>query len=218
MKNVKLVIFDMDGLMLDSESVYLKNAIETLEEMGFEADRDLIIATMGLRWDITAKMYEERYPVSFEDFQKQLRIHQEAYLKKHPYEKKKGLIDLLDYLKEKGIAMAVATSTHQPSVNKRLKDAQIFDYFDHIVSGDEITEGKPSPQIYRKVLEKTGIDKDNALVFEDSGYGLASAYNAGIRCIIVPDLCVIPEEELSKAFAVLPDLSQGIGLIETLNT
>ena len=121
---------------------------------------------------------------------------------------------MLNYLKKEKILMAVATSTDRDRAQQRLDDVKISDYFDYMICGNDLSESKPSPQIYLKVLEHFNIDKEDALVFEDSRNGLLSAYNSGIRCVVVPDICIIEEETLKKAYRVIPDLAKGIELIQ----
>ena len=218
MRKIELAIFDMDGLMIDSESVYIRNACDTLTQMGYEPDIDMMIETIGIDWTITEKLYSERYPdMNYREFEKNLFQTESEYLKLHPFEVKKGLIELLNYLKKEKILTAVATSTHQPVAGQRLNDTGLTSYFDEIITGDLISEGKPSPQIYLTALDKFNVSSENAIVFEDSKNGLLSADNAGIRCVIVPDICVIPEDILKKAYKVVPDLSYGIDIINELN-
>ncbi len=214
MNEVKLVIFDMDGLMIDSETVYIRCAKEALKHMGIKS-RDFVTETIGVNWVRTREIYEEHCPdLDYDAYQDLLHGIYEDYLKDHPYRVKKGLKKLLNYLKKKRIPMAVATSTDRDQAEKRLRDTGIDHYFDYMICGNDLSESKPSPQIYLKVLEHFGMDPGDALVFEDSKNGLLSAWNAGIRCVVVPDICVIDEETLQKAYRVIPDLSEGIRLIE----
>ena len=217
MKQIELVIFDMDGLMIDSESVYVNCAKVVLKEMGIDSF-DFLPETIGINWVRSREVTLQHFPdMDYDDYMDRLFTYQEAYLKEHPYEIKKGLPELLDYLKKENIRMAVATSTDRDHAIRRLKDAGVFDRFDYLVYGNDLTESKPSPQIYQKVLEHFDILPENAMVFEDSYYGLLSAGNAGIRCVIVPDICHIPEETLKTAYAVLPDLEKGVALIDGIN-
>ena len=218
MRNIELAIFDMDGLMIDSESVYLRCAKTTLKNMGYQPDMDLLIETIGVDWELTRKLFLQRYPqLDYEEYLKNLIVVLDEYVEKHSFKRKKGLLKLLKYLKKENIRTAVATSTQQPYAGERLDDAGITSYFDEIITGEMVSEGKPSPQIYLTVLDKFNIASENAVVFEDSKNGLLSADNAGIRCIVVPDVCIIPDDILKKAYKVVPDLSYGIDIINDLN-
>ena len=213
MGEIKLVIFDMDGLMIDSETVYLKCAKKALKKFGI-GSCDFIQETIGIDWIITRQIYEKNCPaLDYEAYQKQLHEIYEDYLSKHPYRLKKGLKKLLNHLKKRKIPMAVATSTYREQAMRRLNDTGIRGYFDFMVCGNDLTDGKPSPQIYLKVLEHFGMNAEDALVFEDSRNGLLSASRAGIRCIIVPDICIIDEKTLDLAYMVIPDLGRAVELI-----
>ncbi len=217
MKQIELVIFDMDGLMIDSESVYIRCAKEVLKEIGITS-YDFLPETIGINWVKSREVTMKHCPeLDYDDYMDRLTVYQDAYLKEHPYEIKKGLIELLDYLEEKKIFKAVATSTDRDHAIRRLKGVGIFERFDYLIYGNDLSESKPSPQIYLKVLEQFGVSPENAMVFEDSYYGLLSACNAKIRCVVVPDICFIPEDTLKKAYAVVPDLEKGIDIIDGLN-
>jgi HAD superfamily hydrolase (TIGR01509 family) len=217
MKQIQLVIFDMDGLMIDSETVYIRCAKEVLKEMGV-ASSDFLPETLGINWVKSREVTLKHCPdLDYDDYMDRLRVYQDAYLKEHPYQIKKGLIELLDYLEEEKILKAVATSTDRDRAILRLKNTGIFGRFDYLICGNDLSESKPSPQIYLKVLERFGVSNENAMVFEDSYYGLLSACNAKIRCVVVPDICFIPEDTLKKAYAVVPDLEKGISIIDGLN-
>lgn len=218
MEKIRLVIFDMDGLILDSETVYVYSAGKALELMGYHNDKSFIIDTLGIGWDVSRKIYERNCPgIDHEKFRDKLHEVEDEYLEGHPFEKKKGLMELLKYLKENDIYTAVATSTHRLTAEKRLSDAGVLECFDCIICGDDIVEGKPSPQIYLKVLERMNIEAKNALVLEDSMNGLLSANNAGIECIVVPDICIIPDDILEKAYAVAEDLGCVIDIVRKNN-
>ncbi len=214
MSRIRLVIFDMDGLMIDSERVYVKCAERVLKKYGIRSC-DFIMETIGVNWIRTEEIYHECCPdLDYPAYQKDLRAEVQTYLNQHPFKAKKGLRKLLNYLKKEKILMAVATSTDRDRAQQRLDDVKITDYFDYMICGNDLSESKPSPQIYLKVLEHFGVDAKDALVFEDSRNGLLSAYNAGIRCVVVPDICIIEEETLKKAYRVIPDLAKGIELIQ----
>ena len=95
---------------------------------------------------------------------------------------------MLDYLEQHHIKMAVATTTRRELTEQRLKKIGVYDRFDYVLCGDEVTKRKPDPEIYLSVLKKMDTDARNALVLEDSGVGVEAAYRAGIDCIQVPDL------------------------------
>jgi len=220
MKNrkIQLCVFDMDGLMLDSESVYYLCARLCSEKYGYQIPDELILQTMGINERETERRFLEAMG---QDFPFRAFLHNEwelqlEYMKEHPIQPKKGLFELLDHLEEKGIRKAVATSTYRIYATDYLKNAGIIDRFDHIVYGDDLTESKPRPQIYLKAIEPFDLPKENILAFEDSENGILSAYNAGLSVIHIPDLAQVKEETRKKCFRILKDLSEAIDVIEEI--
>ncbi len=222
MKNrkIQLCVFDMDGLMLDSESVYYHCAKLCSEKYGYQIPDELFLQTMGTNETETQRQFLERMG---EDFPFREFLHNEwvlqlEYMKAHPIQPKKGLFELLDFLRENGIRKAVATSTYRIYATDYLKNAGIIDRFDHIVYGDDLTESKPRPQIYLRAVEHFDLPKENILAFEDSENGILSAYNAGLSVIHIPDLARVKEETRKKCFRILKDLSEAIDVIKEINS
>ena len=108
--------------------------------------------------------------------------------KTHPIEVKKGLYDLLEYLKKNHIKMAVASSTRYKRVLSNLKSIKVDHYFDAIIGGDQIKHGKPAPDIFLKAVELLGVNEEDALVLEDSRNGILAAHAGKIPVICIPDL------------------------------
>jgi HAD superfamily hydrolase (TIGR01509 family) len=219
MKKIKLVIFDMDGLMIDTERMYLETARITAQRLGINFTDEVVYKTIGLSNANAENVYHEILgnDFNYNNFMHELGISENAYLVDHPITKKKGLDELLNYLKGTDIKMAVATSTSKIWAKERLDVVNIYNYFDFIIYGDQLKDSKPNPEIYLKVLEHYNYSSEDAIIFEDSLNGLKAALNANIRCIIIPDLCYIPDEMLEKAYKVYPDLSYGIQLIKENN-
>ena len=108
--------------------------------------------------------------------------------------RKKGLLELIKYAKENNIKIIVASSTFRKDVLRILKYAEVLEYFDFTVCGDEVKNGKPDPEVFNKAIEKSGIKKENAIIIEDSQNGLLAGHNAGIKTIFIKDLVTpIPE-------------------------
>jgi beta-phosphoglucomutase-like phosphatase (HAD superfamily) len=137
-------------------------------------------------------------------------------------EAKPGLYELVDFLSDYGILKAVASSTRRERVISNMKAIGVSDKLNYIVCGDEVKKSKPSGDIYKNVLSHFSCEPGNAIVLEDSKLGILSAQDAGVRCILIPD--IIPADEQSKeiAYAVAPDLhgardiiarETGVGLI-----
>ncbi len=220
MNRIELCIFDMDGLLIDSEKVWRDIAIECSERYGYAVPDKLILDTMGLN-DIET---ERRFLVSlgddfpFREFVSRSLQFKKEYLNAHPLEKKKGLDELFAYLDQNGIRKAVATSTRKTTAEAYLKSVGLENSFDHITYGDDLKESKPRPEIYLKTAAAFDIPKESILAFEDSNNGILSAYNAGLKVVHIPDLASVEELTRKKCFAVLNDLSEAIELIEKINS
>ncbi len=125
-----------------------------------------------------------------------------------------GVRDLLTLLDEKKIIKAVATTTDRSKTDERLKKLGLYDRFSIIVCGDEVTKRKPDPEIYQTVLKKLGVSPDEALVLEDTGYGVRAAHGAGIKVIMVPSINPATKEEKEMAYAVVNSLEEVVHLFK----
>ena len=209
----------MDGLLIDSEKIYLFSALKCAEEYGYDYDEAFIRSTMGNNEIETKRKFLEKMgpDFSFETFLHQEWVIHQDYLSKYPMEKKKGVDELLDYLEKKGIRKVIATSTARLYAQDFLKSVQLLHRFDHIVYGDDLKQSKPEPEIYLKAIAAFPYDKEEILAFEDSGNGILSAYRAGLKVVHVPDLAYVDENIRNLSFAIFSDLSQAIDLIEKIN-
>ncbi len=219
MDKIKLCIFDMDGLLIDSEKIYLLSALACSEKYGYQIPEELIYRTMGNNEAETRNRFLQTMGSDFpfdEFLEKEWAIHQD-YLLHHPMEKKKGVDELLSYLEKEKIAKAIATSTQRFYADQYLKSVGLDGRFDHIVYGDDLKESKPRPEIYLKAAAAFPYKKEEILAFEDSGNGILSAVSAGLKVVHIPDLANVADEVKEKSFAVLDDLSQAVKLIEGLN-
>ena len=212
---IKLVIFDVDGLLLNTEFVWdtvWKNVADKYNEPRFY---DLHKYAVG----ITGKETEDLITNNLPDVENPLLMLQEArnigvQLLKTEVDVMPGAFELLDYLKARNFSLAVATTTPRNLTMERLKQTGLIDYFQVIVCGDEVKRRKPDPEIYTTVLMKTGYSADEAIVFEDTGYGITAAYNAKIRPVMVPSLRQPNDDEKAMCFDIIDNLSKGIEVIE----
>lgn len=215
MSMIKLVIFDVDGTLVDSESIYVKAALKNLELNHYNIPMSAIMGIIGQNRVAGQRLIESTQDKSFnydkylEDFRK---IRDEL-LEKEPYKLKKGALNILNYCKEHNIKMAIATSTYKEKQVKVLTNLGIIDYFDYMVFGDEIKNSKPAPDIYLKVFEHYNYGKDEMIIYEDSKNGILSAHNAGIRVVYIKDIVDVEEEVTSLCFKQVEDLDEGIELL-----
>ncbi|MDE7248546.1 MAG: HAD-IA family hydrolase [Lachnospiraceae bacterium] len=204
------VIFDMDGLMFDTERVFIEAWDYAGEKIGIGKAGYMVLKTLGMNITASYNVWNEEFGDRYN--QEELRKYTKEFLQKYYSENKvpvkKGLYVLLDYLRQVNCKMAVASSSSRWEVEGHLKDAKIYDYFAGIVCGDMIQNSKPDPEIYFKASELLGVKPEECFALEDSKNGLLSAYRAGCKPIMVPDLWQPDEETLSYIMGKYSDLEE----------
>jgi len=207
---IKAVIFDMDGLMIDSERIVQRSWKIVGERLGYRNLGEDIYHTMGLsvvgREKYFVGKYGKEFP--FQEFLTDYRKEYYDYVNENGIDAKPGLYELLETLKQLGIPMAVATSTSKESAMKNLEAKNVTSYFSGFVCGDMVTEAKPSPEIYLKACEVIGVNPKNAIALEDSFNGIKSAYAAKMMPVMVPDLIKDTLEVDNLLFAKKADLKE----------
>lgn len=201
MMELEAVVFDMDGLIFDSEQVVQRSWNIAGEELGYGRVGEHIYHTLGFNVKRREQYFKGVYGEDFKMAEFGVlsgkafrRIVAEEGLKV-----KSGVRELLEYLKRQGIKTAVATSFRREYSTEILTDAGLWEYFDGAVFGDMVENAKPDPEIYRKACEKIGADPEKSIALEDSPAGIRSAHAAGMMPIMVPDL-VEPDEEIQQLY------------------
>lgn len=195
-----LFIFDMDGLMLDSEILYVRHWGDHMAAAGYPIPDSFTISLVGSAQKVIREKHLERFGADFDydgvrgNFSATFR----AAMQQNPPALKPGILELLDHLKSLPVKLAVATSTPQGGAVPNLQRAGLFPYFDVVVCGDMIQNGKPAPDIFLKAAELAGEEPEDCIVLEDSPHGIAAAHAAGMRCFLVPDLVQPDGETLAK--------------------
>lgn len=204
----KAVIFDMDGLMLNTESLNFACYSEMLAEHHITMSQEFYTTLLGKTVKHAFKAMEDEYGVHFELEQALLDVQQrmERIYKEKGVEIKKGLIELLEYLKENQYKTIVATSSHRERLNELLNNAHIIDYFDDFICGDEVKQSKPHPDIFLNACQKLNVSTDEALVLEDSEAGILAAYRGHIDVICIPDMKYPEEEYVQMTTCILDSL------------
>lgn len=204
----KAVIFDMDGLMIDSERMTYEGYKRECKKRGYEMDIIFYKSLMGYPVKVIKRKLTEHFGEDFpvEEVITAVHEHMELIFMTRGVPVKPGLIELLTYIQNEEYRAMVATSSDRERVDRILKYAGLEDYFDEVICGDEVCLGKPNPDIFLKGLQKLGVSPEEAYVLEDSEKGILAAYRAGIDVICVPDMKE-PEEEYRKmAFCVADSL------------
>lgn len=218
-ENLQLLIFDMDGLILDTERIALKSWQIMLEEYNYQFDQNFLISLFGTTEVSMESSFKNRYGQDFPFQNFRLRSSQERLKmieKEGESLVKYGLIDLINFAKQHGIQTAVATSSVRSIANRSLELSGLLSYFDIIVCGDEIKNSKPQPDIFLKAAEKAGVSPKNTIVLEDSENGIKAAINGTMRCIWIKDIVIPSEETLAFTWAKLKNLKEVIPFISPL--
>jgi HAD superfamily hydrolase (TIGR01509 family) len=206
-------IFDMDGLMLDTERPMLPLWAKAGKSLGFDVPPDVIIRTLGIDSEGTRAIITREMGPGFpydrarEEVRRLSRELFEQGIALRP-----GLAALLDHLASRKIPTAVATSTRRESAFRKLSQAGIRGRFEILVGGDEVSRGKPAPDIFLKAAERLGLEPASCAGFEDSPAGLRALHAAGMRSVFVKDLVEPPEEVLSSVWKRFGNLAEAAAL------
>ncbi len=197
----KAVVFDMDGVLLDTEKLYRMHWKKAGASYGItEAQMDEVCRIVaGGTPDHTKKVFAEHFGEDFPYAECRELTYKlmEAYIEEHHIDLKPGVIEVLEHLKENHIKMAVATSTRQELAEARLKMTGIYDYFDELVYSNMVSRGKPNPDIYLKACEMLGVSPNDAIGVEDSINGVIACHSAGLYTVMVIDL-ILPDKNMFR--------------------
>ena len=199
--------------MLDTERIYKAAWQGAAAECGFEISDGLYDSFTGrpiaeceeTLLQVLAPAHPD-LPGRMPAFKERRRELWQAHVAAHGIPRKKGLINLLKYLRARGIRRSIATSTGKEDAILCL--GELREYFEAMTNGPEVAHGKPAPDIFRLALERTGLEAAECLVLEDSEAGVSSAHAAGIRVIMVPDMREPSESARAKAWRVCADLDE----------
>ena len=207
----KLAIFDVDGTLIDSESIYVKAALLNNKINNYNVPLNVIMNTIGRNRESVRQVVIDSQTKDF-DYDTYRSKLMELY-DKDSLTLKKGAINILEYCKNHNILSAVATSTYKEKQLRILTQLDIAKYFDYMVFGDEIKNSKPAPDIYLDVYNHYNFKKEDILIFEDSRNGILSAHNAGIKVVYIKDVVDVEKEVVDLAYKSIKDLDEGIKLL-----
>ncbi len=219
LRPIRGILFDMDGLVLDSEKLYCRFWAEAAQSYGYPMT---FRQGMGMR-ALSSQMGQEKLESYFGpgiDY-RQVRARRielmDAYIAAHGIGLKPGIRELLDHLQKRGIRCAITSSSPKDRIQKYLSVHGLDARFDALCSGHEVKKGKPEPDIYLYGAQVLGLKPEECLALEDAPAGITSAFRAGCRPVIVPDLDEPAGETLEQCFARADSLLDVIGLLEQRN-
>ena len=202
------VIFDMDGLLLDSERAILQIWLEVVAAEGLELGAELLLPCIGRTETDSLQILIDGLGDS--DLARQLflatKLRYEQLCLAEGIPVKPGVSVLLEKLRAQEIPAVIATSTKTTLAEKKLERSGIRHYFGSVIGGDQVQRGKPDPEIYLKALTQLGLEAEQAIAFEDSDNGARSALAAGLRVVLVPDLGLVTPETRQRCWRVVEQI------------
>lgn len=215
---IKAVIFDMDGLMFDTEALAVKAWKYVGEKFEINIDDTAIAKIRGVDIFHRKETFEEIFgeSIDFYGMQSALDAYMNEYVDEHGVPIKEGLEELLEYLKRRGLKIALATSTENKRAIYYLTNANVLHYFNKLLCGDMVEHGKPAPDIYLKAVASLKLNTEECLVLEDSPNGSLAAHRANCPVIMVEDLDKPDEDIKGIVLNVVKNLKEAKKIIEKL--
>jgi HAD superfamily hydrolase (TIGR01509 family) len=206
---IRSVVFDLDGLMIDSEPIFAEAARRVLARRGLQIVPEILQKMLGMPGRQALPIFRDHYKLSesVEELATECRGHFYDVLGSSPPPLLPGVLELLERLEQAGTPKAIATSSRRVYVDRVLTPHRLLDRFSFILTSDDVEFGKPHPEIYRKAVARFGHDASEVLVLEDSPNGLRAAKGAGARCIVVPH-ALVPRADIVDADAILESLAE----------
>lgn len=214
---VRGVLFDMDGVVLDTEKLYARFWAEAAHALGYPMTYEQALGMRSLNPQAGQAKLESYFGSGVSrSLMRNKRVElMDAYTDMHGVDLKPGVIALLDFLRVKNIPTAITTSSPKARVERYLKPLGLLERFDRICTGYEVKQGKPAPDIYVYGAHSLGLRPEECLAIEDSPAGVESAWRAGCMAVLVPDLDKSDEAMRAMLFAEADSLADVIALIQS---
>lgn len=213
---LEAVMFDMDGLTIDTEKYYKRCWIAAAKEAGFEMKKDDYLKLRSCAKEFAEPMLKKRFGDGFDydKIREKRRELVEEAVKKEGIDKKPYVSELISYLKSKGIRCILVTATCEERARRFLKIAGLEDAFEELICADMVKHGKPASDIYKYACEKAGVKPEDCLALEDSPNGVKSAHGAGLKVIMVSDLSTADEDTKKLIVRETKDLGEVMNFIK----
>lgn len=213
---VEAVLFDMDGLLIDTEAVYIEALQAAARSLELEMPLAFCHSMIGIPGKECDVMIQDFYGQGFaiESFRAQFSGHAKRLLEVN-IPLKAGVVELLDFLAARSLPLAVATSAGRATAERHLGRAGLLDRFKAVATRDDVAHAKPAPDVYLEAARRLGVAPERCLAFEDSNVGFTAAHAAGTMAFLVPDILEPHPEVRGKAVRILTNLHEARRLLET---
>ncbi len=211
---VDAVIFDMDGTLIDSEAVYIAGMQDAARTLGLPLPMDLCHAMVGVPSHECNVMLQEHYGTGFD--LAEFRGHFSTSVLRQMKERvpvKPGVVELLDFLRDRGLPLAIATSAARATAERNLGRAGLLDRFAALATRDDVEHPKPAPDLYLEAARRLGVAPERCVAFEDSSIGIIAAHTAGMRAVMVLDILPPTDEARARCFHIAEDLHEVLRLM-----
>ncbi|PSU36510.1 HAD family hydrolase [Photobacterium lutimaris] len=213
--NYQAAIFDMDGLLLDTERVCMRIFKEACAVQNLPFHEDVYLSIIGCNAASIDVIFRKAYGDDLDRLHDEWRTRYNAVVKHQAIPLKEGVIELLEWLKAQGTPIAVATSTAHEVATKKLELAGLAKYIDNLTTGCEVANGKPHPEIYQLAASRLNVEPQHCLAFEDSNNGVRSAVAANMMTFQIPDLVEPCDEVRQFGHAIVPSLHEVLAKLKT---
>jgi len=208
-RNLRAVIFDMDGTLIDTERIGAASWVHAGEETGLVVSEDVKQNMVGRNMVDISAMTQAAFPeedVSY--LLERANFHYHRLVTEQPPPIKTGALELLEWLQERNVPMAVATSSQLHQAHDKLSRTKLRHFFSYIIAGDQIDRGKPDPEIFERAAEGMGIPVRNCAIVEDSAPGIEAAQRSGALALWVPEFFPVDAGVALFADHIFEDLHQ----------
>ena len=217
---IKAVLFDMDGLMVDTESLSTEAFINSAKAQGYNMTKEETLKVLGFTKANIYQFWIDYFQGTNVDGKKLVDDHYE-YIENVLYtvdpEKMPYVEELLKYLRENNYKIAVASSSDTADIKNNLEKTKLEKYIDEIASGAEVENGKPAPDVFLLAAKRLGVDPKDCLILEDSKAGIKAGKASGAMVFMVPDMFTVDKECEDTADRILTNLGEVIGILEGKN-
>lgn len=206
---VEAAIFDMDGTLIDSETVYMAGMQDAARILGLDLPISICHAMVGVPRRECNLLLQQHFGADFD--LETFRGHYAASVQERMRERmpiKPGVVELLDFLADRALPLAIATSANRETAERNLGRAGLLDRFQVVSTRDDVERAKPAPDIYLEAARRLCVAPAHCVAFEDSSIGIIAAHAAGMRAVMIPDVLPPTEEARAKSLHILEDLHE----------